>query len=135
MKRLITGVLFIAVLYLSGSTPSYARYDCGRVQRSHFGIADKALNLALMWARKFPHTSAREGVVVVQRRKGKDSSGRPGGHVSRIVRMTGTCSAIVADEKGQYERNICKSLVAYVDPNGSPGINVVGQPFDRLAIH
>jgi len=33
--------------------------------------------------------------------------------------MTGTCTAVVSDEKGQYERNICKNLVAYVDPHGN----------------
>ena len=88
---------------------------CGLTQRLHFGIHDANFNLALHWA-TLPHVSAAPGAVVVQRRAGHDSAGHPGGHVSRIVSMTGTCRAVVADEKGQYERDICSRLVAYVQP-------------------
>jgi hypothetical protein len=45
--------------------------------------------------------------------------GGPSGHVSRIVSVHGSCSATVADEKGQYERNICSRGAVFVDPNGS----------------
>ena len=93
-------------------------FICGLKQREFFGIADKKYNIALNWA-SFPHVSAQVGAVVVQRRKGRALGGGPGGHVSRIVELKGACRAIVADEKGSYERDICKSLVAYVLPSGS----------------
>lgn len=89
-------------------------FKCGYVQRIHFGLPAK-FNLALNWA-TLPHTSARPGAVVVQRRKGRALGGGPGGHVSRIVNVTGQCRAIVTDNRGTYERDICKNLVAYVQP-------------------
>ena len=101
---------------LTLATPAHARFDCGRHQRAFFHIADRSLNLALEWARKFPRTFAHPGAVVVQRRQGHDSAGHPGGHVSRIVSMEGTCRAVVNDERGTYERDICSRLVAYVEP-------------------
>lgn len=107
----------IAVL-MTVSTAS-AAFVCGAVQMRHYGIHDNNFRLAKNWARLLPHTTAHEGAVVVQARKGRDSAGNPGGHVSRIVAMRGNCRAIVADEKGQYERDICKALIAYVDPNGN----------------
>lgn len=107
----------IAVL-TTVSTAS-AALICGAVQMRHFGIHDNNFRLAKNWARLLPHTTAHEGAVVVQYRKGRDSAGNPGGHVSRIERITGSCTAIVADEKGHYERDICKRLIAYVDPNGN----------------
>ena len=91
-------------------------FVCGLTQRLYFGIKDTSLNLALEWAHKFPHTSAQAGAVVVQRRRGHALGGGPGGHVSRIVQLTGQCRAMVTDEKGTYERDICKNLVAYVTP-------------------
>jgi len=102
-------------LILASATPSFARFDCGRVQRAYFHIRDRAFNLALHWA-VLPHTYAHPGAVVVQTRRGRALGGSPGGHVSRIISITGSCTAIVADEKGQYNRNICRNLVAYVDP-------------------
>lgn len=91
---------------------------CGAVQMSHFGIRDQNFRLAKHWA-TLPHTSAHEGAVVVQHREGRDSAGNPGGHVSRIVQMKGNCSALVADDKGTYVRDICSRLIAYVDANGN----------------
>lgn len=114
----------VAALTVAASTADARRHHrglgrliCGATQAAYFGHGS---NLALDWAKDYPHTAAHPGAVVVQWRNGRDSAGHPGGHVSRIIRMTGTCSAIVADEKGQYERDICKRLVAYVDPNGNP---------------
>jgi hypothetical protein len=52
----------------------------------------------------------------VQRRRGRALGGGPGGHVSRIVSLISQCRAIVTDEKGTYERDICRNLVAYVKP-------------------
>lgn len=113
MRTIIAALLLVVTAF-----PVYAKYDCGRVQRSHFGL-DSRFNLAKNWARLLPHTSAHIGAVVVQARRGRDSAGNPGGHVSRIVSMNGQCSATVSDEKGTYERDICKGLIAYVDPNGN----------------
>lgn len=111
--------LLLILLALVAGNVAQARFDCGRHQRAYFHIKDTSLNLALEWARKFQHTDAHEGAVVVQRRSGHDSAGHPGGHVSRIVRVTGPCHAVVNDEAGTYERDICRRLVAYVDPSAS----------------
>jgi hypothetical protein len=94
---------------------------CGLTQRIYFHIQDTKYNLARAWAVGFPHTSVpAPGVVVVQSRKGRDSAGNRGGHVSRIVSLTGNnCEAIVADEKGQYKRNICRAKIAWVIPSSS----------------
>ena len=108
----------LAILVASSLvTPAFAHFDCGRHQCRLSGITHCGpLALALEWAHKFPHTFAHPGAVVVQRRRGRALGGGPGGHVSRIVEMKGTCRAIVNDEKGTYERDICRSLVAYVEP-------------------
>lgn len=112
MKKL----LIASLLLCSVATNADASFDCGRVQRAFFGLPPK-YNLALNWA-TLPHTSPGPGVVVVQRRKGKALGGGPGGHVSRIESVVDTCHAVVTDEKGTYTRDICKNLVAYVNPRG-----------------
>jgi len=89
-------------------------FNCGRTQASFFGLGP-AFNLALHWA-TFPHTSAHPGAVVVQRRAGRALGGGPGGHVSRIVQVIGQCRAIVADDRGTHQHDICRNLVAYVQP-------------------
>lgn len=96
---------------------------CGVTQMRHFGISDPRKRVALNWADDYPHVSPQPGAVVVQRRNGKQADGKsPGGHVSRIISMRGACRALVADEKGTYERDICKRTVAYVMPtHGDPG--------------
>lgn len=93
------------------------RFICGLTQRKHFGLTDKRLNTALYWAKAFPHVSAQPGAVVVQRRTGRALGGGPGGHVSRIESVVGQCRAIVTDERGTYERDVCRNLVAYVMPS------------------
>ena len=106
-----------ALALILAASPASARFDCGRTQCAHFGIHHCGpLALALEWAHRFPHTSAHPGAVVVQRRKGRALGGGPGGHVSRIVSLRGECRAIVADDRGHYERDICSRLVAYVEP-------------------
>ena len=109
--------LAVAVL-LSLASPAQAEsFSCGRFMSRLYGVPMTAL--ALDWAKKFPHTSAHPGAVVVQRRKGRALGGGPGGHVSKIERIVSSCRAIVRDNRGTYERDICKNLVAYVDPNGN----------------
>lgn len=112
--------LSLTLIALTASVASAeARYDCGRVQRAHFGLPER-YNVALAWA-DLPRTSAQPGAVVVQTRPGRALGGGPGGHVSRIVEMRGSCRALVADDKGRYERDICSRLVAYVMPGGGRG--------------
>ena len=131
MIRVAFFVMFAFTAFVLGSSPAEAakrhghkvRSDhhyglvCGLTQRLHFGITNTRYNLARAWL-DFPRTTAHPDAVVVQARAGKDSAGKPGGHVSRIVRNTGHCTAVVADEKGTYERNICANLLAYVQPRG-----------------
>ena len=109
MRQIVAAAILLATV-----ASADARFDCGRVQRAYFGLPQK-YNLALNWA-GLPHTYAGPGAVVVQRRKGRALGGGPGGHVSRIERMVDNCHAIVTDEKGTYTRDICKNLVAYVNP-------------------
>lgn len=114
MTRTLTAAL--AAFLVMGSC-AQAAYDCGRYMRHRHGIKDPCFNLALCWA-KLPHTTAHPGAIVVQTRKGRALGGGPGGHVSEIVRPTGHCRAIVRDNRGTYERDICSRLVAYVSPGG-----------------
>lgn len=118
MTRRLLGVALALCAFATTSADAHrARrggFICGLTQRLHFGLPPK-FNLALAWA-ELPHTFAAPGAVVVQRRKGRALGGGPGGHVSRIVSVVGQCRAVVTDEKGTYERDICKNLVAYVRP-------------------
>lgn len=92
---------------------------CGAVQMSHFGITDQRYRLARAWA-SFRRVSAQVGAVVVSSRRGRDSGGGPGGHVTRIVATTGSpCEAIVSDSNRggrPYRRNICRNQIAIVMP-------------------
>lgn len=111
LKLVAAGAAFF--MLCSSVEARHRHFVCGATQRAYFGVGS---NLALDWARDFPHVQAQAGAVVVQRRNGRALGGGPGGHVSRIVQLTGQCRAIVADEKGEYERDICSRLVAYVMP-------------------
>lgn len=118
MKRTILTTMLVALTLFVFPTVSEARRGgliCGAVQMAHYGIHNARYRLAKAWL-DFQHTSAQPGAVVVQTRKGRDSAGNPGAHVARIVQNTGHCRAIVSDEKGTYERDICKGLLAYVQP-------------------
>lgn len=109
----------VALLLLAFCSPAAAAFDCGRFMCRMFGIANcknPNLQIALNWAQRFPQSAARPGAVVVQRRKGRALGGGPGGHVSKIVELRGSCRALVRDNRGTYERDICRSLVAYVQP-------------------
>lgn len=109
--------ILAAILLATTATVANARFDCGRVQAAYFGLPTSKFALALNWA-TLPRTTPHPGAVVVQRRAGKAIGGSAGGHVSRIESVIDHCRAIVTDEKGTYERNICKALVAVVDPRG-----------------
>ncbi len=122
--RLRTALIATAItIALTASAEARHRHHhgggliCGLTQMLHFHIKDNNFRLALHWA-TFPHTSPAPEMVVVQRRNGHDSAGHPGGHVSRIVEVKSSCRAVVADDKGRYERDICKRLVAIVNPRG-----------------
>lgn len=113
----------LALLSLASAAEARAKCDgihrctCGSTQTRHFNLPRNfnGHNLwrAVEWTRAFPHTTAHPGAVMYQH------GGGPSGHVSRIVSVTGPCTAIVADEKGQYERNTCKRGAVFVDPNGN----------------
>ena len=114
MKRF----LLIAAI-LSFSTVADARghhygLNCGRFLSGLLHVSYTPL--AKEWARKFPHTTAHAGAVVVSSRRGRDSAGHQGGHVAVIRQINGQCRAMVQDNRGTYERNICKNLIAYVSP-------------------
>ena len=111
-------ILCAALLVLTLCSPAdAASYTCGRYLKTLFPSLPKGINynLALEW-RRLPRTEARPGAVVVQRRKGRALGGGPGGHVSKILEVRGSCRALVRDNRGVYERNICHALVAYVQP-------------------
>lgn len=99
---------------LSGSVSSGGRLGprprawCGWWLRKHTGRLDPDLNRARAWL-KFPRTSPRPGAIVVWAR------GKVGGHVGKIVEVTGRCTAIVisGNDGGAVrtrERNICNAL-------------------------
>lgn len=91
-----------------GAPPRNAR--CGWYMGRLTGHTDRSLWLAQNWARRFPRTSARSGAVVVWTRGGSK------GHVAKIVSMQGRCRALVHDNGGTYERDICRRVIAYVQP-------------------
>lgn len=100
-----------------------ASYNCGYAQCAIHGISKaecrkRGLPLALNWA-KLPRLSqAVPGAVVVQRRAGRALGGSAGGHVAKILTVTGPCRATVIDNRGKpYSRDICSRLVAFVSPS------------------
>ncbi len=119
-KTIASVGLALILTALTITTVEARGFICGATQMAHYGITDPKYRLALNWS-GMQHVSAQPGAVVVQRRNGRALGGGPGGHVSRIVEMKGQCRAIVADDRGQYERDICSRLVAYVMPGGGTG--------------
>ena len=119
IKKAIVAICILAAsMSISEARGRHHGYglNCGRFLSSLLGVPNTPL--ALDWAHKYRHTSAGPGAVVVQSRRGMDSSGkRHGGHVSVIVSMIDNCTAVVKDNRGQCPRNICKNLVAYVSPS------------------
>lgn len=114
-------ITFLVTLLLTLSTEAFARRGgliCGWTQMKHFGIRDQRYRLARNWL-GFPRTSPRSGAVVVQWRSGRASDGRRGAHVARIVQVTGHCRALVADDRGTYQRDICSRGAVVVDPSGN----------------
>ena len=91
-----------------GMPPRNAR--CGWYMGKITGHRDRSLWLAQNWARRFPRVSARPGAVVVWTRGGDK------GHVAKIKQMRGPCRAVVHDNRGTYERDICRRVIAYVQP-------------------
>lgn len=99
-----------------GSCDGIHRCICGSTQARHFGLP-RFVNghniwMAVEWVRAFPHTSAHAGAVMYQH------GGGPTGHVSRLVSDPVGCVATVADERGQYERNICSRGAVFLEVRG-----------------
>ena len=116
--------LIATAILLTVAPAQAASFTCGWTQCKLAGISTKecrkrGLPLALNWSKEFPHVSAQPGAIVVQSRAGRALGGGRGGHVSKIVSLTDTCRAIVHDNAGTYERDICSRLVAYVLPSSS----------------
>lgn len=112
----IAAIIVVIIMAAVTFSASAASYGCGRymLRATHSSCGS---SLARAWAENCQHTTAGPGAVVVQSRRGMDSSGkRRGGHVSLIERVTGPCSAIVRDNRGRRERDICRNLIAYVSP-------------------
>ncbi|MGD9921439.1 MAG: hypothetical protein AB7V13_08335 [Pseudorhodoplanes sp.] len=81
---------------------------CGWEMRRITGRLDPALNRALAWLR-FPRAAPAPGRIVVW------NWGRGRGHVGRIVRVTGRCTALVysGNDGGRArtrEHNICNAV-------------------------
>lgn len=102
------------------------RCICGSTQTRYFGLPRifNGHNLwqASAWPRAFPSTTPRVDAVMYQH------GGGPTGHVSRIVRYAGGCTATVADERGQYERNICSRGARFVAVRGASTIEISAKP-------
>lgn len=112
----------VGLALILATASAQAAFNCGRVQRAHYGITDPAYNMAQRW-RGFQHVSAQPGAVVVQDRKGRASDGKSkGGHVARIVSVIDNCHAIVSDERGQYKREICGRNAAIVMPGATAAL-------------
>ena len=120
-------IAIFAVISLLAVTSAEARGGliCGLTQMKYFGIKDQKYRLARNWLR-FPKTNLHPGAVVVQWRNGRDSAGRQGAHVSRVVSVNGQCRATVSDEKGTYERDVCRRRIAVVDPHGNRAFAATG---------
>lgn len=122
MTKLLTSLALVLTLCAITTTADARTHRhgmgliCGAVQMAHYGITDSKYRLAKAWT-DFQHVSAQVGAVVVSWRNGRDSAGNQGGHVARIVSLTNDpCQAVVADPRGQYQRNICKNQIAIVMP-------------------
>ena len=89
----------------AGSCDGIHGCRCGSTQASYFGLPRNynGHNLwrAVEWIHAFHRTTPAPGTVLYQH------GGGPSGHVSRIVSLKSACRAIVSDDKGQYERDIC----------------------------
>lgn len=121
MQRLIRCLVAVTCLLMTapafakhrthfGSCDGIHRCICGSTQARHFGfpriVNGHNLWQAAEWGRAFPRTSIHAGAVGVKPH-----------HVYRVVQPLGNGRAIVADERGQYERNVSGDI--FVDPNGN----------------
>lgn len=91
-----------------GAPPKNAQ--CGWYMGKITGHTRRSLWLAQNWAREFPRSAPRPGAVVVWNRGGNR------GHVAKIVEMSSSnrCRATVHDNRGTYQRDICRGVMAYV---------------------
>lgn len=141
MKRFALVTSLVAGILLSFSSPSFAQHlefltqgpwniyaqkrgpasyrasgipprnaQCGWYMGKITGHHDRSLWLAQNWARRFPRGPAAPGKIVVWRTRGIH------GHVAKIVSMQGNCRAVVHDNAGTYSRDICRGVIAYVQP-------------------
>lgn len=133
MRLIAAAILLLALIFPQSSQASWIRSpgffpqhsghalgpkpraSCGWYMRGQFGGRyGKEFNRAMAWA-ELPRVAPRPGAVVVQTRKGKGCGGQCG-HVSKIKQVLSACRAVVQDNRGTYERDICKNRVAVVQP-------------------
>lgn len=120
MRRI--AILLIALLLPTLDAEARGRCDgihrcrCGSTQTAYYNLPRNynGYNLwqAVDWVKAFPHTTARSGVVGYQRTGGRT------GHVFRVASVISDCKVMATDEKGTYERDICRHRTTFVDPTG-----------------
>lgn len=125
MKGILAAMSLVLATALAFASTAEARGRCDGVHGCRCGVTAARrhglpldyngynLKQAVQWKRAFPQTSAAPGMVVYQHGLG------PTGHVATIESMTDRCTALVSDETGRYERDICKGGAVVVDPHGS----------------
>lgn len=117
MSLVLATVLAFASAEARGPCDGVHGCTCGVTAARKHGLPDvfNGINLkqAIGWKRAFPQTSPAPGMVVYQH------GGGPTGHVATIESVVDRCTAVVSDEKGRYERDICERGAVVVDPNGN----------------
>lgn len=101
-----------SVAVIGGRPSGCPHAYCGCGLRKYLGLDDARLNLAWNWAKFFPRTSLRAGVVAVWHH-----------HVALVVSVTGNRMAVLRDYNGGehlsyvHERSVAGAI--FVDPGAS----------------
>lgn len=101
-----------------GACDGFHRCRCGVTAAQKHGLPLDYLGFnlkrAVEWKEAFRRIAAPTVNAVVYQ-----TGGGPSGHVSTIVGLTNDrCTVRVADDKGTYERNICRRNAVILDVNG-----------------
>lgn len=113
---LATALAFASAVEARGRCDGVHGCTCGVTAARNAGVAVNYngynLKQAVQWTRAFPRTSAAPGTVLYQR------TGGPTGHVAVVTAVLDQCTVTVKDERGQYDRDICRRHTTFVDPHG-----------------
>ncbi len=100
-----------------GSCDGYQRCRCGVTAAAYNGVAlnYNGFNLkrAVEWIRAFPRSAFQAGTV------GYVSHGGPSGHVFSVVGGSDCAKATVHDDRGTYQRNVCRATFVTVRDGGN----------------